>query len=292
MNETDALLRLKAGRVIYAIRKFHNYGQVELAKEFNVSQSNVSKIESGLLAPDLRLWMDLTRAFKVRDPYCFYYGTAEIENIPQLSKVGKSFYKSVGFKIPKNYISEPLVTSRKIRPFIDVFETTYAKAWNEFLSETNIPAGIFDILNFPIPSLMVKDLADFIQKNASKLDFTKDLNLMSQTNHGLLFEDYASASTPFNLLKYFVHKQKDYGIDVEYSIAEEKEHESAINVHISPQLLNIFSKKDLATNKFFNFSAQYPMLLMKSKESNAKSPGPGKVRMQETSDSSWKMSYV
>lgn len=292
MDETEPSLRIKAGRVVHAVRKFHNYGQMELAKEFNVSQSNVSKIESGILAPDLRLWMELTRAFNVKDPYCFYYGTAEIENIPQLSKVGKSFYKSIGFKIPKSYLSDPLITTRKIRPFIDVFETSLEKAWNEFLADTRIPAGIFDILNFPIPSLMMKDLAEFIQKYAAKLDFAKDLQLMTQTNHGLLFEDYESASTPFNVLKYFVNKQRDYGIDVEYTIGEDKGHESTVNVHVSPQLLNIFSKKDLVSSKFFNFSAQYPLLLMKAKDANAKSTGSGKVRMQETGEAVWKMSYV
>ncbi|HAZ11628.1 MAG: hypothetical protein A2X86_18050 [Bdellovibrionales bacterium GWA2_49_15] len=292
MDETEPSLRLKAGRVVYAVRKFHNYGQMELAKEFNVSQSNVSKIESGILAPDLRLWMELTRAFKVKDPYCFYYGSAEIENIPQLNKVGKSFYKSVGFKIPKHYISDPFITSRKVRPFIDVFETSLEKAWNEFLADTSIPSGIFDILNFPIPSLMMKDLADFIQKHAAKLDFTKDLNLMSQVNHGLLFEDYVSASTPFNVLKQFVHKQREYGIDFEYAITEEKGCESSVSAQVSPQLLNIFAKKDLATNKFLNFSAQYPLLMMKSKDPNTKSACNGKVRMQETSDSLWKLSYV
>ncbi|MBI2519506.1 MAG: helix-turn-helix transcriptional regulator [Bdellovibrio sp.] len=292
MHETETVLRSKAGRVVYAIRKFHGYGQMEISKDFRVSQSNVSKIESGILAPDLRLWMELTRAFKVKDPYCFYYGSAEIENIPQLSKVGKSFYKGTGFKIPKHYLSDPLITSRKMRPLIDVFEASYEKAWNKFLTDTKIPQGIFDILNFPIPALMVKDMADFMQTQTSKLDISKDLNLMSQINHGLLFEDYAHFSTPVSVLKHFIHKQRDYGIDFEYTLSEEKGCETTVSVQMSPQLLNVVAKKDLNANKFFNFSAQYPLLLMKSKGTNTKAASTGKVRGQEMSESLWKLSYA
>lgn len=267
MNQS--MLRLNAGRVIHAIRKFHGYGQIELAKEFRFSQSNVSKVESGILELDLFFWLELTRTLHVKDPYCFYYGTAEIEGIPKLGKVDKSFYKRVGFKIPKHYLSDPLITSRKVRPLIEVFERILAKPWNTFLKESKIPRVMFDILNFPIPSFLVKDLADFTHKHAAKLDWVKDLNLTSQKNHGLMFQDYASASTTFNVLKHFIHKQREYGIDHEYLIAEENGHESIVHVHASPELLKVFSKKDLETNKFLNFSAEYPRHLMKMKNQNA-----------------------
>ena len=292
MNENEPALRLKAGRVVHAIRKFHGYGQMELAKEFQVSQSNVSKIESGILAPDLRLWMELTRAFKVKDPYCFYYGTAEIETIPQLNKIGKTFYKGTGFKIPRKYLSDALITSRKIRPLIDMRESNLEKQWNEFLDDTKIPREIFDILNFPIPSLIVKDFADFIQRYSSKIDFAKDLDFASQVNHGLMFEDYSRLSTPLNVLKHFVHKQKEYGLDLEYSISEDKGNESSVSVEISPQLLNIFPKKELANNRFFNYSAQYPLLLMKIKSPTENAPAFKKLKMQESNDSHWKMTYA
>ncbi|MBI2519906.1 MAG: helix-turn-helix transcriptional regulator [Bdellovibrio sp.] len=266
-NLSESSIRLNTGRVFYAIRKFHGYGQSELAKEFNLSQSNISKIENGILAPDLFFWMEFTRAFKVQDPNCFYYGSAEIEDIPRLGKVEMSFYKRSGLKIPKHYFSIPLMTSRKIRPLIEVFEKTLTKEWNKFLSDSKIPGAIFDILNFPIPTLLVKDVADFFQKHAVKLDFAADLNLMTQANHGLIFDDYAHASTPVHMLKYFIQKQREYGIGLEYSIAEEKGNELTVHVHVSPQLINFLSKQnqDMTTNKLFNFSAQYPLYLMRTR---------------------------
>ena len=138
---------------------------------------------------------------------------------------------------------------------------------------------------------MVKDFADFVQKYSNKFDLAKDVDFTSQVNHGLLFEDYSRFSTAFNVLKHFVHKQKEYGLDLEYSLAEDKGQESAVSVSISPQLLSIFPKKELANNRFFNFSAQYPLFLMKMKASNSTN-FPKKLKMQEASDSLWKMAYV
>jgi len=265
----DSILRTNAGRVVHAVRKFHGYGQVELAQEFKLSQSNISKIESGILIPDLFFWMDFSRAFSVSDPYCFSYGAAEIRGIPKLGKVERSFYKRVGFKIPRDLLSDPLITSRKIRPLIHVFEKNLTKPWGAFLEATKIPAPMFDILNFPIPTLVVKALADFAQQYDSKLDIYKDLNLTAQVNHGLLFEDYARASTTFTVLQRFIHRQRDYGIEMEYLISEEKEHESTVKIHVSSQMLDVFSRKELLTNKFLNFSANYPLHLMKMKDQAA-----------------------
>ncbi|HAZ13192.1 MAG: hypothetical protein A2X86_16025 [Bdellovibrionales bacterium GWA2_49_15] len=267
MNRDEPALRLKAGRVFQAVRNFHDYGQMEVAREFQISQSNVSKIEVGILAPDLRFWMEFTRAFNVKDPYCFNYGSAEIDGIPKLGHVGKKFYMSTGFRIPKCYQkSEALITSRKIRPLIEVFEQSLEKPWNAFLSDTGIPCGIFDILNFPLPALMVQDLATFFNKYAAKINFGVNLDITSQVNHGLMFQDYDSIKTPLNVLKHFIHKQKEYGVDFEYAIPQGNGNESSISIEILPTLAELVSKKELANNRFFNICAQYPLFLMKMKD--------------------------
>ncbi|OFZ15375.1 MAG: hypothetical protein A2X86_19720 [Bdellovibrionales bacterium GWA2_49_15] len=265
----DKMLRLNAGRVVYAVRKFHGYGQMELAEEFNISQSNISKIEAGVLAPDLRFWMDFIRVFRVKDPFCFYYGTAEIDGIPKLGQVGKNFYKGLTFRIPKHYQTDPVITSRKIRPMIEVLEKTLEKPWHAFLAETKIPHGIFDILNFPLPGLLIKDLADFFNKHAEKINFGVELNIETQGNHGLLFKDYDSSRTPLNVLKHFIQKQREYGVDFEYTMAQENGDVSSIGIKALPALTALVLEKNLPENIFFNVCAQYPLYLMRMKDASA-----------------------
>jgi DNA-binding XRE family transcriptional regulator len=53
------------------LRSENNLKQSEFAQKLGVTQGTISKIESGAMPPDLKLWYTLVTVFKVKNPFCF-----------------------------------------------------------------------------------------------------------------------------------------------------------------------------------------------------------------------------
>lgn len=62
-EKRNSAVKIKVGGAIRAVRRSADISQVELSKAVGVSQSTLSKIESGLLIPDVIVYERLCRRF-------------------------------------------------------------------------------------------------------------------------------------------------------------------------------------------------------------------------------------
>jgi transcriptional regulator with XRE-family HTH domain len=61
----SALFKLKMANFIKDIRKAHNLKQTEMSARLGVTQGTISKIESGVMAPDLATYLKFKKEFMI-----------------------------------------------------------------------------------------------------------------------------------------------------------------------------------------------------------------------------------
>lgn len=69
MNNDDILKNCK--NIFLAVRKFHALQQHEIAKLLGTTQGSISKMENKFYLPEIVLWFNLTKKFKIKETDCF-----------------------------------------------------------------------------------------------------------------------------------------------------------------------------------------------------------------------------
>lgn len=141
-------MKTHTGSLFRDLRKLYGYTQVEMAEKLNVSQSTISKVESEVFVPELTLWFDFVREFGVLDPYCFYYGTAELRDIPNLSLANKDNWHGAWAAKHKKKFS---VTVRALAPLITHLKTHANAPLKTLLGKHGATPAVLTVLNYPVP---------------------------------------------------------------------------------------------------------------------------------------------
>lgn len=154
-------MKTHTGSLFRDLRKLFGYTQIEMASRLNVSQSTISKVESEVFVPELTLWFDFVREFGILDPYCFYYGTAELRDIPNLFEANKTGWYGVWAPKHKKKMS---MTVRALGPLITHLKTHAPQQLKTLLSKNGATPVVLTVLNYPVPWDVVWGLFELAQE--------------------------------------------------------------------------------------------------------------------------------
>lgn len=161
-----------------AVRKFYGFQQVEFSKRLLVSQSTISKIETGQMLPDLAVWFRFIIEFSIKDPYCLYYDGFELD---ESIFVEKNFNFHL---IPQlNEKSIQTIPVKKILPIHNFLLGHHYSSYLAFLRREDIPKVVFYIFNHPLPVSFAKNLINFYKDNM--LDTGPDWSVVLEVTAGL-----------------------------------------------------------------------------------------------------------
>ncbi len=269
---------LNIAALFKSTRKFHKLHQTEFSAILGVTQGTISKIESGLMSPELGLWFKFLKSFNIQDPYCFTYAGLEFDEsaFKKLSTDGSILAPKFNFK------DGPFIfTVQKIRPLFDFLVKNHVKTFENFLKENKISMEIFYILNHPLP-------LDFVDSFFSLLDDIKineksiallDLNFSSALGRHMdhLLQSHSSED-------FFTIINNETGNLFEYEKGENKgEYFITMNQNIRTPLQNL--KK---VEFIMNYNMLYPYHVMKSTQ-NLKASLPS---IKEMTENHWQVQYA
>lgn len=277
MITKDVTLNIAA--LFKSTRKFHKLHQTEFSAILGVTQGTISKIESGLMSPELGLWFRFLKAFNIQDPYCFTYAGVEFSDntFKVLKTEGSVLAPRFNFK-EDQYI----FTVQKIRPLFDFVLKNHPKAFETFLKENKIAVEIFYILNHPLTCQFVDaffSLLDDIKINEKSIALL-DLNFNSALGRHLDNLIQSGASEDFFSI---INAEKDNLFEYESS-NNKGEYFIKLNKNAN---LPIHSLKK--AEFIMNYDILYPYHVLKSTQ-NLKASQPS--INETTANERWQVQYA
>lgn len=193
----------KTGNILKAGRKLLGFNQIELASTLGVSQSNISKLENGLLAPTLQEWVNFCDLLSIDNHFTYKSGVIEAP-----VKKNSSFYnQESGFKCNKNFLNNQFLKMREILPIVDFLGE---KGWKEFCSGKIDPHASF-VLNAPVSMELLLDLILWTKntRGVDPSDILKKGNPEPRL-HGSLAVEYSKKKSFVNLLESYIKNMNHY----------------------------------------------------------------------------------
>jgi len=247
--------------IFRATRKFHSLKQTEFATILGTTQGTVSKIENELLNPELILWFNFLKIFKITSSSCFSQDGAEF-----IKEVFKDIEKNGSPLIPKFSFNKgkSIFNIRRIRPFFEIFRNNHAKEFESFLKKHKVDEDIFYILNHPLTFEFVDVFFTFLkeckinEKSMPFLDFNFNFANADQTvvpfsesNMEMFFDDLNSDDS---FIKYELDlSAKTYRVSVKpeqrVAIDSLASKEFILNYSLLYPYYFLTSNKELATTK-------------------------------------------
>jgi transcriptional regulator with XRE-family HTH domain len=210
---------MRIAALMRAARKKNDLTQVEVAKRLQISQSALSKIESGLLIPSAPQWFEFCQVTHISPDslttgYMERLSTAVIE----------SGDLSVGFKIPKAYRPYRGSKMRAMLPFLQYFRAVAGeeKVEQYFRSIKMDPDSFID-LDGQINLRFCLDLSrTLIQSGFLKPDdFSRMTSSVSHSEtHGRLHRMYDGQTDPLVLTQVLLQNSRQYECNFQYQIEE------------------------------------------------------------------------
>ncbi|MDR3606035.1 MAG: helix-turn-helix transcriptional regulator [Oligoflexia bacterium] len=131
-----------------AVRKKAGLTQTDIAQKLETSQSAVSKIEAGSLAPPLMIWMQFCKEMGINPVETLETGYVDFNRVQKagkLDEIGK-------FKVPSRYLTDCGTSVRWVLPILKFYESRHGEeALEKMLSKTmKIDPDFFVILDHSI----------------------------------------------------------------------------------------------------------------------------------------------
>jgi DNA-binding XRE family transcriptional regulator len=265
--------------IFKATRKLKRLQQTEFAAILEVTQGTISKIESGIMHPELGLWFKFLRAFNISDPYCFTYGGVEFseDTFQTLKLEGSSLLPQFDFSSEKT-----IFNVRTIRPIFDFLMKGHQKVLEAFLKKHKIGIEVFYILNHPLPFSFADAFFSFLQENKINEKSVALLDLSFASAYGAQAESVLKSHSPemfFDVL----NKEKD--ALMKYKInADAKQYTVSLNKK-NLSMVDTLATKDLV----LNYNLLYPYHFLKSTK-QCKNAAP--IITEVKKDMEWQISYA
>ncbi|MBC7693294.1 MAG: helix-turn-helix transcriptional regulator [Methylotenera sp.] len=250
-QEKEDLKRIS--RVMRAARKISGKNQVEISKALGISQSALSKFESGLLIPSTSQWFMFCKVVGIDSLETFTYGVVDNARPARLDGT----YPASSFKIPKKYSHHAGSKVRAIRPFLQYFEERLGtEKMENYIEAQKIDQDYFVVydnqLNIGFTLDMLTSLigsGDLTAKDIPEL--THVLN--QPVIHGSLSHGYQRSSNQIQLINDLVHHSEHYEINFDYKI--EDMNQKSLDLSIKPhEHMELFEYR---SSHLGNFLCQY-----------------------------------
>jgi DNA-binding XRE family transcriptional regulator len=210
-------MKTHTGSLFRNLRTLFGYTQIEMASRLNVSQSTISKVESEVFVPELTLWFDFVREFGLLDPYCFYYGTAELRDIPNLFDANKTGWHGVWAPKHKKKMS---MTVRALGPLLTHLKTHAPMQIKTLLSKNGATPVVLTVLNYPVPWDVVWGLFELAQD--CKVSFNLANLAPQQSEQGFIFSRFSTLQTREDYLEFVRTHAGDYFGSIQLGATKEE----------------------------------------------------------------------
>ena len=232
--------RQKISQVWRAGRLLAGKTQIDLARALEISQSNVSKIESMLLEPSAVDWYKFCQLVGIDA-----HRSWELGFIDGCTKFKSKLHMTSLFKMPMKYRGDFALKVRDLIPFKEcVINELNEKAWEDYLKEVKIEPEVFWIYDFQISFNFLLDLQVWSQKRNLKIFDKVRKYSANLENHGVLKENYSRKKTSTALLQDLLanqaYYQRVFKIETSESASGLK-----VKLNIEPEVLDVFGEKEL-----------------------------------------------
>lgn len=239
----------KIAALMRAARKKMRLTQVEVSKRLQISQSALSKIESGLLIPSAPQWFEFCEMTGISAD-SLMSGLIE-RNRPAVLESGNA---DLGFKVPKMYLENRGSKVRAMLPFLSYFEEVAgSKKVDEYFARIKMDRDIFTDLDTQISLQFCLDLSrTMIEQGMLKAsDFSKLTQSVAQSGtHGSLHRIYDAETNPIQLLSLLLQNAKRYECNFNYQIQEQKSDRMVLSVAPEKHLAGLSYRSDSTLGDF------------------------------------------
>jgi transcriptional regulator with XRE-family HTH domain len=210
----------KTSQILRSGRKLSGFNQIEAAQALGVSQSLISKLESGTLSPDVSLWFAACKLYHL-DPEDSYV-SGYIDNL--FSTDLFNLYPKSRFKIAEKYKQNAHIATRYALPFLQFLTDRLGdKHVRDFLYSKDIDPDFFYVLDAKLNMQFLFDL--FLHLDKLRLLKTGHLKRMAKawstkTIHGALNHTYLQAKDTNDLISRFIANAHAYETAFTYSVDE------------------------------------------------------------------------
>lgn len=221
--------------VMRATRRQKGMNQVAVAKNLGISQSALSKLESGLLVPSAPQWFMFCDLMQI-SPDSLVSGYVDRCSQAQI----KMDRQEGAFRIPNRLAEGRGSKVRAMRPFTEYFKTVAgADQLDDFLASINLEAEFFVQMDNQLNLNFCLDISRaLIKKGFLKIGDLSKLSSQSSlpATHGCLNKSYENQSSPFNRVKNLIEHAHHYECNFEYGVLDEKrgEKEDRLTISVTP----------------------------------------------------------
>jgi DNA-binding XRE family transcriptional regulator len=246
-QEKEDLKRIS--RVMRAARKISGKNQVEISKALGISQSALSKFESGLLIPSTSQWFMFCKTVGIDSLESFTYGVVDNARPTRLD----GSYPSSSFKIPKKYSHHSGSKVRSIRPFLHYFEDKLGLQHLEnFMEARKVDPDYFVVYDNQLNIGFTLDAATHLISEGvlTKKDTPALTQILNQpVLHGTLSHNYHRATGQVQLMSELIHHSAHYELNFEYRIEESQA--KFLDISVQPQQhMELFDYKNAQLGDF------------------------------------------
>jgi transcriptional regulator with XRE-family HTH domain len=219
---------VKTSRIMRTSRKAKGWTQVEFSKMLGVSQSALSKLESGILIPSVHQWFEFCGFAEIpADSHISGY----LDRLQEIQFQHKIEVEN--FKVKKDYLVDAGSSARSMAPLIQwLYSSMGESKARKLIKEMGVDADYFVDLSHPINFRFFADLMDVLKKKGliKKQGLSGMTQFASEKGaHGSLFNNYQNAGDVENLMKVVFSKSAFYECNFDYAI----EHSGSDKVEFS-----------------------------------------------------------
>jgi DNA-binding XRE family transcriptional regulator len=261
-NQAEQNLRLKAARVMRAVRKRAGLTQSDVAQRLETSQSAISKIEAANLAPPLLIWMSFCKDMGINAVETLETGYVDFAQ----TQVSQNREETGKFKVPSRYLTDCGTSVRWLMPTLKLYESRHgSEALEKFLSSTmKVDPDFFVILDHSINFQFVLDVSKHWAKSGDfKLeDFMSIGQLAAQPDLlGTLKPIFEQTRTSREKLIGLISNIDKYEVNFKYQIESQSENDLKISITPSEHLKRFDYLKTAVTHMCCEYRKTFLMAL-------------------------------
>ncbi len=247
MNSSEKIAAKKVAGLMRASRKRLSWTQTYVSKAISISQSALSKMESGLLIPSASQWYE----------FCVMAGISTEALSTGIMEFNKKIVLESGplkndFKIAKRYLDHRGSKVRSTQPFLDYFKTVYSsEKLNEYLSFIGVDPDYFIDFDAQLNLNFYLDMTKHLvtQGKLKGRDFPKLVkSVPSRTAQGRFHDQYMKSQSC--ALKLLFENVKFYECNFQYRIEEERAQKLVVSVKPEKHLREFKYRDDAVLGKF------------------------------------------
>ncbi len=235
-------------QIIRSARKRMGLTQQEVAKVMNVSQSALSKVEHGILIPDLFQWYDFCQTTGIHELSCKFGFIDNGQNI-----VLKHNPREGSYQIPERYAHHRGEAVRNILPFLDFMKKKMgATAYRDYLKKVHMDEDYFvDYTNQVNMNFLMDMTGELINHAGLNAQTIKELTsaVRQPQFHGVLSQGYEKVKTSEKVVNLVVKNMEKYQLDTHYKILDQKT--DSVDIAVAPNShMRIFDYKNSQWGSF------------------------------------------